>query len=600
MNPNPLKHAVATLTNGLALAVAFGAASLAHGQAAKAASPPTPDASAKSAESAVVLSPFTVNTDKDDGFAASNAGTATRLTLDMKDVPAPFSVMTREFIDALGITNVHEAVAWMPNVAVMPSEDLVTSPMQFNARGVNNNRGQARNNYLTGGLVDAYALERYEFGRGPNSALFNIGGSSSLTGGLGSQTKRARYDRTIDTVALTVGSWNNLRSTVDVNRPLTDKLAIRGNALWSEADGWLQKASGESKGVTGAVSYLVRPKTEIRVEGAWDRMMRSKPSPDIFDGLSGWDGVTVFRGPITNLLLGTQTVPGVANSLGHILSIQGETQGVNRRAGEYYIWNAFNGQSAIMNFQNEAVTRKGDETANTPIFANGRLNTRGTGLPFGIGYMASGAFPAATDNPDGQHNLRFQQNEPTDIYTRAIRGSAFRPISDDFSMAFDAPMYGENMRDANVNVSHQIGNRWFFEFGGDINNVYSHSAREGATGFRTIRIDINQTLPDGTANKNFLQPYGDTMLGFSQRNYLNKSIRGNVASRQNLGKWGDYTFNLNLASNARTTEVRFKRYSVAQAPDPRMWQATGQTVFIRQYLNQSSRPYSDAGIPSAL
>ena len=551
-------------------------------------------------DEAMVLSPFTVNTDKDDGFAAANAGTATRLTLDMKDVPAPFSVMTREFIDALGITNVQEAVAWMPNVAAMPSEDLVTSPLNFNSRGVTNNRGQTRNNYLTGGLVDAYALERYEFGRGPNSALFNIGGSSSLTGGLGSQTKKPRYDRTIDTAALAVGSWNNLRTTLDVNRPLTDKLAIRGNALWAEADGWLQKASSESKGVTGAVAYLLRPKTELRIEGAWDRMMRSKPSPDVFDGVSGWDGVTVFRGPITNAILGTQTAPGVANSLGHILSIQGETQGVNRRAGEYYVWNGFNGQNAIMNFQNEGFTRKGDETANTPIFANGRLFTRGTGLPLGIGYMASGAFPAATENPDGQHNLRYQQNEPADIYSRAIRGSAFRPVADNFSMAFDAPMYGENMRDLNVNLSHQIGTRWFFELGGNINNVYGHSAREGANGFRTIRIDINQTLPDGTPNTNFLQPYGDTMLGFSERNYLNQSVRGNVAYRRNLGKWGDYTLNLNLASNARTTEVRFKRYSVAQAPDPRMWQAAAQTVFIRQYLNQSSRPYSEQGIPAAL
>lgn len=71
--------------------------------------PATP---APPARPAIELSPFVVNTDKDQGFAAANAGTATRLALAMKDVPAAYSVMTREFIDALGITNVQDAASW--------------------------------------------------------------------------------------------------------------------------------------------------------------------------------------------------------------------------------------------------------------------------------------------------------------------------------------------------------------------------------------------------------------------------------------------------------------------------------------------------------
>ncbi|MCX6942207.1 MAG: hypothetical protein NTX09_16015 [Verrucomicrobia bacterium] len=550
-------------------------------------------------DEAVVLSPFTVNTDKDDGFAASNAGTATRLALDMKDVPAPFSIMTQDFIEALGITDVQQAVAWMPNVGAMPSEDVVTGPLNFNSRGVNNGRGQTRNNYLTGGLNDSYALERYEFGRGPNAALFNIGGGSSLTGGLGAQTKRPRFDRTIDTVSASFGSWTNLRTTLDVNRPLTDKLAIRGNLLWADSEAWLQRGFSKSKGVTAAVAYLLTPKTELRIEGAYDRMTRHQPSPDIFDGLSGWDGVTVFREPVSNLILGTQTAAGTPNSLGHVLTFQGESQGINRRNGKYYVWNAFNGQNAIINYQNEAFTRKADDTANTPLYGNGTLFIRGTGLPYGLGYQGS-AFPVATQAPDGQHNLRYQLNEPADIYARVVRGSAFRPIGNtsNFSMAPDTFMYGENLRDLNINLSHQLGERWFFELGGNINNVYGDSNREGMLGFRTIRVDINQLLPSGANNPFFLQPYGDGFVSNSERSYLNKSVRGNVAYRRDLGKWGDYTVNFNLASNARTTVVRWHRYSVAQEPDPRMWQNT--PIYIRQYLNQPSRPFGDAGVPAAL
>src|SRR5258708_9794649 len=68
----------------------------------------------------VELSPFKVNAEKDHGFMAANAGTATRLSLDMKDVPAPYSVMTRDFIDALGLTTVQQATMWAVNGGPVP------------------------------------------------------------------------------------------------------------------------------------------------------------------------------------------------------------------------------------------------------------------------------------------------------------------------------------------------------------------------------------------------------------------------------------------------------------------------------------------------
>ena len=75
-------------------------------------------------------------------------------------------------------------------------------------------------------------------------------------------------------------------------------------------------------------------------------------------------------------------------------------------------------------------------------------------------------------------------------------------------------------------------------------------------------------------------------------------MRGNVGYRQDLGKWGDYTVNLNVATNSRTTVVRFHRYSVAMEADQRMWQAN--PIYVRQYWNHAARPFSDAGIPGAL
>ena len=548
------------------------------------------------------LSPFVVSTDKDNGFAAANAGTATRLALDMKDVPAAFSAMTSEFIEALAIVNIGEAASWMPNGSAESSRDDSQVPMQYNTRGVINNSGQQRNNYITYGLLDSYSIERYEFGRGPNAALFNIGAQSSLTGGLGAQTKKARYDRAFDTIAVSYGSWDYKRATVDVNRPLTNRLAVRGNAVWFDKGGWREGQWEKTKGGTAAVSYLLTPKTELRIEGAYDSLKRNNEPNWIYDFFSGWDGVTIYREPITNAILGSQTAAGAPNSFGQVLTFQGERQGVNRRTGEYYVWAPFSGQNAVMNYQNEATTRRADETANTPILANGVLYVRGTGLPFGNGSGSSfGYFPTANQNPAATAMLLYAPNLPADRFARAINGSAFRMPSKRYSAAaFESPIYTQDTKDVNLTLSHQIGDRWFFEIGGDINKVPTVTARTPANNVRQIRIDINQLLPNGMANPGYLQPYGDAQLAYHHRDFLNRSLRGNVGYRLNAGKLGDYVANLNLAASERVTENRYKIYSMALNDDPRMWQATTNAIYVRQYWNAPSRPFDPALIPGTV
>jgi outer membrane receptor protein involved in Fe transport len=572
--------------------------------AADQSAPPPP------APGTVVLSPFTVNTDKDDGFAAANAGTATRLSLDMKDVPAAYSVMTREFIDALGITNVQDAASWAPNGSGTPpegnSQDAFQQPMQFNIRGVNNNSGQQRNNYLTSGVLESYALERYDFGRGPNAALFNIGGGNALGGGLGAQTKRARYDRAFDTVALTGGSWNYKRATLDVNRPLTDKLAVRANAVWFDRDGWRMNEFERTRGATVTGSYLIRPKTEFRIEGAYDRTERTIPAVSIFDGVTGWDGVTVFNGPITNAILGTQTVPGAPNGLGQVLTFQGERQGVDRYNGQFYVWDPFSGANAIQNYQNTGYTRRGDATANTPLLANGTLYIRSltpagaAALPFGNGATGSGA-PSSTQI-NNEANLLNQPALPADRFNRVLAGSKFRLPDERFTQATEEPILIQDTKDVNFALSHQFGENWFFEVGADVNKVSNRSIRNGTAGAnsREVRVDINQVLPNGTANPHFLEPYNDMPIEFIYRNFTNRSARANLGHRRNAGKWGDYTFNLNVSASRRTTDNYLRKLSMATLPDPRMWQSNADQVNIRQYWSNPSRPYGEDSVPATL
>src|SRR6478735_7764427 len=74
--------------------------------------PTTARNSASETDDAIKLTPFTVSTDKDTGFAATSALAGGRLATDLRDTPAAYSVINRDFIDALNLTDLQQAQNW--------------------------------------------------------------------------------------------------------------------------------------------------------------------------------------------------------------------------------------------------------------------------------------------------------------------------------------------------------------------------------------------------------------------------------------------------------------------------------------------------------
>src|SRR5690242_5292477 len=63
----------------------------------------------------VILSPFEVNASNDVGFVAANSLAGGRMAAPLEDTAAAYSVLTREFIDAVHITSFTEAARWSVN-----------------------------------------------------------------------------------------------------------------------------------------------------------------------------------------------------------------------------------------------------------------------------------------------------------------------------------------------------------------------------------------------------------------------------------------------------------------------------------------------------
>lgn len=572
-----------------------------------------PRESAEGDKDVVVLSPFEVVAEKDDGFAATNAGTATKLGLDMRDLAAPYSVMTGEFLQAMGITDLQSAVMWSTNGAPVldgQGADLFggggtsTASTMYNVRGAIINAGQQRNFFLTAGLGDSYNVDRIDFGRGPNAVLFNVGANDALGGGISTQGKRPRVERNAYSTELRAGTWDYYRATADLNQVLIPgKLAVRTNLLFQKRKGWMDQEFDNRTGVTLSALYRMGPKTELQIEGIVDRVARSRVPLPYFDNLSGWNGTTVFNGPITNdqlnglapLADGTFLARGATSPTNSaIIAYQGQPEGVWRENGAVYVYDP--ASNSVMNWIHTGSTRRGDETPLTPIYIGGVAWTRNNNselLPIG-NYGASGGnsrTPGVTSN-GGAAAFYDMINLPADIYARQIAGSNFRVPDKRFSAMPRAPLFVQPTKDFNFAFRHQIAESLYFELAGDINRVVERPLAS-YLGLRTGFIDLNRALPNGQTNPHFLDPYSQVDMTYNHRIMDNCGLKANVAWIKDLRKWGHYTFNVTASFSGR--EVDYTRYtlSLANAADPREWQAGAQRIRVRYYWNDSARPWDE-------
>jgi outer membrane receptor protein involved in Fe transport len=510
---------------------------------------------------AVVLSPFEVSTEKDNGFAASGSLAGGRLASELRDTPVAYSVITREFIDALGITDLQAAAEWATSSTLNVDngqQNFFNSPVNFTIRGVSSGRGQ-RNFFPQTNNGDSFNLERYDFGRGPNSILF---GNGSLGGISSSTTKRAQTNRSFETVQLSVGSWQNYRATFDVNRRLNPKFAVRAAGVWGDSDGWRLKDFDRRKAAFLTTTLKPFSGTEIRVEGEYGVNSRQSGFTTLDDRFSGWDGRTVFNAPAAAAVL-----PTGANALG-----------IGRRGANYFVYDHFGASKAIINYQNDPITLPGGNSTTTPI-----------------GGFVQGSLPAF--NSAGA-TLLHAVNIPSNRFDIAIANSFFRPPSEEFTISPDAPILQQRFKDLQITLNQRLGN-FYFEVAGDVNRGNSFVNGEQNRGSNNTYIDINRVTPDGRANPNFLQPYTDGQFARSFRTVDFKNLRGAAAYVLDT-KWGNFAFNTLGGINENTSVSTFRYLSVAQGADQRIWgflsSPATQNVRIRRYFNQSSRPIPDLAL----
>ncbi|MBT5168582.1 MAG: TonB-dependent receptor plug domain-containing protein [Opitutales bacterium] len=288
------------------------------------------------------LSPFSVDSSADVGYAAANTLAGSRMNTALRDTPAPISVYTAEFISDIGVDSMEEVLEYSVNMTPELSDQdgsfganqLTAFDARYRVRGLD--AGSARNYFETRLDQDVFNVERIDESRGPNSILFGLG----LPGGvLNTSTKKPRFFE-FTTLDITVGDADRFRTSIDVNRVLIeDKLAIRFNALYNK-NGDPSRPSDhvyrEDKRYHIAVQWRATESATFNVEWEHGDVVDSPTVPfGPSDRSSRWiesgrpaigEGVGADQGIGGNY--GTTRVTYIDNS-GSIMDLNGQTQTTN-------------------------------------------------------------------------------------------------------------------------------------------------------------------------------------------------------------------------------------------------------------------------------
>ncbi len=252
---------------------------------------------------AIRLSPFTVSTDKDTGYMAADTMTGGMLATNLLKTATDVTVLTRDFLDDIGASNLQEAQLWLTSSDIGGSSALATNPTDFGIgaafRGLAAT-GNMRNYFRHAFTPEEYVVERIEGSRGPNGILYG----DALQGGKANfLTKRASFARNFTSARVrldTYGGEIGRGFYLDVNRALTSNWAARVNLQLKKGPQWYDYSFDDHRGVALATTYRPWRGAEVRFEAEKNFIRTSNYRPDaLTDGSSLWDRVTTVGAPLT-------------------------------------------------------------------------------------------------------------------------------------------------------------------------------------------------------------------------------------------------------------------------------------------------------------
>jgi outer membrane receptor protein involved in Fe transport len=251
---------------------------------------------AVSREEAVELSPFVVDSTRDTGWVASTTLVGTRTNEQLVNLPMTVDAITADFMADMNAFTLEDAAIFVANVNTVSDLDTKVDDNRSNYRGMElggrANGQSSRNFFLWYAPTDTYNIERIDFNKGSNSLMF---GDAAPGGLAATYTKRARFTN-LASVSGVYGPYGGYRGTLDLNRKIADRLAVRLNLLDRSQRSYIDLAESNLRAIHGAVTLKLTPTTTVRLEGEAGKFDRTRAS----NGVSIRTNTSPGQGFVTN------------------------------------------------------------------------------------------------------------------------------------------------------------------------------------------------------------------------------------------------------------------------------------------------------------
>jgi catecholate siderophore receptor len=193
-----------------------------------------------------------------EGYQVPVVTTATKTPTMLRDVPQSVTVVTKTLVQDQLMMSIGDVVRYVPGMAQHQGEnnrDQViirgnNSSADFYVNGVRDDVQYYR---------DLYNLERVEALKGPNAMVFGRGGGGGVVNRV---TKEAGF-QPVNEVTLQAGGYGNKRVTGDVDRAVSDTVAVRLNGVYENSDSFRNSVNLERYGVSPTATVMPSDRTRI-------------------------------------------------------------------------------------------------------------------------------------------------------------------------------------------------------------------------------------------------------------------------------------------------------------------------------------------------
>jgi catecholate siderophore receptor len=226
-----------------------------------------------------------------DGYRPTRSGTFTKTDTPLKEVPASVTVVPAQVIKDAAMQSMSDVFRYVPGATWHQGEgnrDQVvlrgnSTTADFFVDGVRDDAQVFR---------DLYNVERVEVLKGPGGMAFGRGGAGGVVNRV---TKRPTFSP-INEASVTVGSWNQLRTTFDIGNKLGDSAAFRLNGMYEKSDGFRDGYDLERYALNPTATFSLNSQTVLTVgyEHLADTRTADRGIPSFRGSPYGTDPATFF------------------------------------------------------------------------------------------------------------------------------------------------------------------------------------------------------------------------------------------------------------------------------------------------------------------